>query len=124
VIRIFCTVEVLKVTADAVGGRSLIVAANMACGALQGGMGAGQGEARELQVIEGSSQPRFHVAMTLLAVGGKAQGSMIRRLGTEIGVDVTAGAVSRQPHILSCRGSLMAGLALGGGVGTQERKAV
>lgn len=71
VVRICSLLVIGQVAAHTIGGRAFIFAADVARGAVQRGVHAGQSEAGELQVIEARAEPRVH-GVAQLATGAEA----------------------------------------------------
>ena len=108
---------ILLVAGVAGGGRSRVLAVDVATGAGDGGMRAGQGETRRV-VIETGRNPRCRV-VAHLALLRKPGGCMVRIVGVLEILEVTGHAQGTEISELPAH---MAGLALQGGMRAGERK--
>ncbi len=115
--------EILKMAADATGAGQLEIAAEMAGGAIELGVNAGQGETSELPVVEGSPHPGIH-GVAGLASRGEARRLMIGKLRLHELGRVAGHAIGGQSLELPSRRSLMAIVADQSGVRSDQGKAV
>ena len=115
-------VEVRQVAADA-GGRSPgIFSADVASGAVQGGVRSSERKAGELEMVELGAHPVVH-AVALRTGRRKVQRHMARSRGLEF-LGVAAVAIGRHRGEVAQRAVLMAGIAIDRGVRSQQREAV
>lgn len=123
VIRIACPLEIRQVASDAGCRRSLVLAAHVTSGAIDGGMHAGQREAGVFQMIKFGAQPGVD-GVALFALRREAAGHVIRRgrlLKCTLMARVT---LDRQSLKLSDRFALVAVCTIQARVATDQRKAV
>jgi len=123
VIGVGCLPKIRHVTTDAIRRRSLIPAAQVACGAVEIGVGPGQGKARDFHVIEGSAKPgRDRVA--LLTTGRERRRHMVGPGGLLVCRRVARVALEREPLKLADGRSLVAAVALQRGMPANQWEAV
>lgn len=92
VIGVLRGIEIFRVTADAIGAGSLVVTIGMANRAVQGGVHAGQGEARKCCVVKGCSKPAIH-PVALEAVDRKRRRGVTGEAGLNEGLPVASHAI-------------------------------
>lgn len=123
VVGVGCFPKVRQVTADAVRRGSLVPSAYVTGGAVETGMCPRQCESGHFQVIEGGAKPcRDRVA--LLASGRESRGRVVGPGRLLIGCRVARIALERKSLKLADGGSLVAAVALQGGMAANQRKAV
>lgn len=112
-----------KVTTHAIGGRSFVLTAHMAGGAVETGMAPRQGEAGHFEMIEGGAEPRRD-RVTLLATSRESRRRVTGCRGLLIRRRVTRVALERKPLKLTDGRSLVAAVALQRGMSSDQRKPV
>ena len=121
-VRISRLLIVRQMAADTVGWRALEPAAQMAGIAIESGVGAGQREPGDGQMVELRSEPGVQV-VALLARDRKVA-AHVTRLSCLIVLGMTGVALGREALELTHRGAGVAGSAVNHGVGPDQRKAI
>lgn len=122
VVRVDRSLKVLLVAADAVGGDVRVVVANVTTGTVVDGMAFGQGKEVVVETIRDPGKG-IHV-MALRTIGGESDLGVIR-LGRGLEVFLVAGDACRIDGVEAQHGGIdVASLAVGRGVGPQQRKTV
>lgn len=103
---------ILHVAAHTIGGRAFVPASNVALGAFQIGVRPDQRKSGVAQVIKFRAQPRIHVAVALLALGGEIQRHVAGTAGLLEILQVTADTIGRKSQELANRRALVAIVAL------------
>lgn len=124
VIRIGCPLEVGQVASDAGCRSSLVLAADVAGGAIQGRVHAGEGKIRwRPSMVEFRSQPGVD-RVALFALGGKTSGHVIRRGRLLKSILMARITLDRQTLELSDGLALVAVCAIQARMATDQREAV